>query len=133
MKLNLTIFHSVTAVFAAYAILWHNALHWLWAVEQTRMSFVIMAIYALCSLYVYVRGYKSNFHLVKFQASMFPVLGILGTIIGLAMIGFQSAGDQTALAKALVEHIGALFVPTGFGVGFLFLLGQQLAIVGEYE
>lgn len=133
-RTKLILFHSATGLLAAYAIVIHDVLQWLWSVDVTHMTFAIMAIYVMCSVYVLAFGDKANFAAVKFQGTMFPVLGILGTIIGLAIVGFSSNGDQATLARALIEHLGALFLPTGFGVGFLFLLGQQLALcIGEYE
>lgn len=133
MRLKLTIYHSLTASIAAYVIYFHDALNFLLTHETTNVALLISAIYIVVSAYVFVFAADSNWKAVQFQASLFPVLGILGTIGGLAVIGFEANGDQLVLAKMLVEHIGALFIPTGFGVGAVFLLGQQLGLcAGEY-
>lgn len=134
MRLKLTIFHSFTAFVVAYLVVFYDAFDFLLHHERTHVALIISAIYAAVSLYVFIRGDQSNWKLVHMQASMFPVLGICGTIAGLALVGFTANGDQTVLATLLVDHIGSLFIPTGFGVGFVFILGQQLALccgVGE--
>ena len=134
MRLRLTIYHCLTASVAAYFVYFYDAINFLLAVETTNHALLICGIYIAISVYVFVFAEKTNWKAVQFQGTLFPVLGIIGTIIGLSIIGFQANGDQILLAKLLVEHIGALFLPTGFGVGAVFLLSQQLALAGgEYD
>jgi len=128
MRLKLTIYHCLTASIAAYLIYFHDALNFLLTHETTHVALLITAIYVAVSAYVFVFAADSNWKAVSFQGTLFPVLGIIGTITGLAIIGFKADGNQLVLAKMLVEHIGALFIPTGFGVGAVFLLGQQLGL-----
>ena len=134
MRLKLTVFHSLTLSIFAYLAYFYNAIELLWTYEQTKVSFVIMAIYAVVSFYLFVRAADSNFAAVQFQKSELTAIGLLGTVVGIGLLGASAAGDIGAFKNAVIEHLATIFIPSAFGIGFSILLGQQLSLcLGEHD
>ena len=134
MTLRLTIFHSVTIFVLAYVTYFHDALRLLIEYEHTRMSFVIFAVYVACSLHLAFKREAANFKAVNFQRSEMTALGLLGTVIGIAVLGASANGDIDVFKASVITHLSSIFIPAGFGIGASLLLGQQLSLCfGENE
>jgi len=126
--LKYALFHSLSIFVVAYLCYFHDALSLLWQYEHTRVSFLIMGIYVMCSLYLGWKGIGANFKAVNFQRMELTGIGLLGTIVGLGLMT-MGAGDVEAFKASVISNLSSIFLPSGFGMLFSILLGQQISLV----
>lgn len=128
MTFRIVLFHSLSAFITAVLIYFYDFGNFLLTHDKTKVTFVILAVYFACSLYLAWKREAANFAAIEFQRTELTGLGLLGTIIGLAFLALGSA-DIEAFKANVVSDLAFIFLPSGFGVAFSALLGQQLSLV----
>lgn len=132
MNLKYVTFHSIFLFLLAYVITFHNALYVLWEADKTKTVFISIAVYVFFSIYMGVKGEKSNFEMIKSYGSMFPVFGLFGSAVGMSYLFFSGAGIQNVAADQrmmyLMGEMSTVLSTVIIGIGLFVLLWLQRSI-----
>lgn len=126
-KTRFAIFNSITVFIAAYLIQFHGALAFVLAADPTRVTLLIVGLYAVCTVYMGWKGHDSDFDLVRFVGSKFTLIGLAGTVIGMMLLFHGMTNVATLLP--LFEGMAVVLITTLFGIVATIMLAFQTAFV----
>lgn len=136
---------GTTCLAAAFAY-WLGFFHYTWDNDFTKLSFVIMAIYVICSLIIGMLTFVENpskwlRDKMWFASNTCVDLGLIGTVIGFiylfsetfTALDITNPDDAKKVILSIATGMSTALLTTLFGMGAKVLLQVQLELDKEEE
>jgi hypothetical protein len=109
---------------------------WLLA-DHTYISFAIVGLYVLATIWIgwaihFGRTFKAADYWTRYLIAMFPAGGLIGTLIGIAML-FGLGGGAVDDNAAILGGLGTAVMATLAGLVYSELLILQLHVLDEHR
>ena len=142
------IFNLVVVTFIGF---WYFDVYtWMWGIDRTKLSLIIMSLFALSTVYVGVQTYRTKFKnlsthrgidFIWFIAESLTTLGLIGTVAGfMFMLGDGFSNIDVANVEATKQVIkdmgvgmGTALITTLTGLSCSLLLKLQLVNIDDEE
>jgi hypothetical protein len=120
-------FNCVSLFIMAFLIQFYDAANFIWTMDKTHITLVILALYVTCSAYLGIMGDKINFKKIRFHLNRFTMWGLIGTMTGLILM-FMGADDMEAFRQNILTEVGPVFLTGLFGLASSIALDYQIAL-----
>lgn len=133
MTIKYVLFNSVFVFVVAFLTYFYGAFNMLYEYDITRVSFLILGIYAASTIYLGIKRNSANLAFIHFISNRLTSLGLVGTVIGIYLllhaVGTTNLSDISQVVPPLFKGMSTVLVTTLFGMLFSILMDFQIAFV----